>query len=192
MKWVALAILIVIVPFTYLTLRYRKPGPAFQPYEDIKNRANVSRLLSAGYQRIPLPAQRPADPLRNPISATIGSVAGGLPAELRSTLVAPPLLPAQITNVSAPPEASAAQAYSFRFACTMADHKRQLAGADLYLKDDEIVIAPDYEKISGEFLARSTENIVQLTVPAGVLKPGRYRITLAGQQSSRAWTLQVK
>lgn len=193
MKWVVLAILVVIVPFTYLTLHYRKTGPAFRPYEDMQQRANVVRLLSAGYQRIPLPAERPADPLAgSPASADIAPAAGGLPAELKATLVQAPLLPSDITRVSAPPQASAFLPYSFRFACTLPDHKRQLAGADLYMKGEEIVITPDYEKLSGELLARSNENIIQLTVPAGALKPGRYRVTIAGQQTSRAWTLQVR
>ena len=30
-----------------------------------------------------------------------------------------------------------------------------------------------------------------LTVPAGALKPGTYRVTLAGLHSSRAWSVQV-
>jgi hypothetical protein len=191
MKWVALAILVVIVPFTYLTLHFRKPGPAFRPYEDMQKRANVARLLSAGYQRIPLPAQRPADPMPKAPSAFIASTAGGLPGELRASLVQTPLLPAEITNAAAPPEIAASQPYSIRFACTLPDNKRQLAGADLYLRGDEIVITPDYEKLSGELLARTQDNIVQLTVPSGALKPGTYHVTLVGQQVSRRWTLQV-
>lgn len=192
MKWVVVAIVVMIVPFTYLSLRYRKASPAFRPYEDMKERANTTRLLSAGYQRIPLPARRPADPLRAPHSTFIATVAGGLPAELKSTLVDTPLLPAEITNVSAPGEVGARADYAFRFACNMADFKRELAGADLYVKDGELVITPDYEKLSGEFLARSTENIVELVIPAGALKPGHYRVTLVGEKSSRAWSLDVK
>jgi hypothetical protein len=192
MKWVVLAILVVIVPFTWLTLRYRKPGRAFEPYQDMKDRANTSRLLSAGYQRIPLPAQLPADRMKPITSATIGQIGGGLPAELAKTLVDPPLLPAEITNVAAPPDGSALQPYVFRFACALPDHKRQLAGADLYVKGDQIVITPDYEKLSGQFLARSTENVIEVVIPAGALKPGKYRVTLVGQQASRTWTMNVK
>jgi hypothetical protein len=192
MKWVAVAILLVIVPYTFLTLRYRKPGKAFEPYQDIKDRANTMRLLSAGYQRIALPAERPADKMQPITSATIASSAGGLPAGLKTSLVSTPLLPADITLVAASPTVSALQPYTFRFACTLPDHKRQLAGADLYVRGEEIVITPDYEKMSGELLARTTDNIVQLTVPSGALKPGHYQITLVGAQSSRTWTLQVK
>ena len=192
MKWVVLAIVVVIVPYTYLTLRYRKPGPAFQPYQDMQNRANVARLLSAGYQRIPLTAERPADAMHPIISASIVPAPGGLPAELHSTLVESPLLPTDITKVIAPPHVSAVQPYSFRFACTLPDRKRQLAGADLYLKGEEIIVTPDYEKLSGELAARSNDNIIQLTLPAGTLKPGHYRMTVVGQQSSRAWSFDVR
>ena len=93
MKWIVLAILLCIIPYTYVTLHYRKTAPAFQPYEDMKNRANVMRLLNAGYRRIALPAEVPADALKDQSSATIQNVAGGLPAELKSTLAEPPALP---------------------------------------------------------------------------------------------------
>ena len=192
MKWIVVAILAVIVPYTYLTLRYRKPGPAFQPYQDMQNRANVARLLSAGYQRIPLPAQRPVDPLPVSLSAPIAAAAGGLPAELRATLVHAPLLPADITHVVAPLNVGAAEAYAFRFACTLPDQKRQLAGADLYVKGTELIVAPDYEKLSGDLAARSHDNVVQLTVPAGTLKPGRYSVTVVGERSSQAWSFEVR
>ena len=69
MKWIVLTIALVIVPYTFLTLHYRKPGPAYRPYQDAQERANVVRLLSAGYQRITLPAQRPADPARGTATA---------------------------------------------------------------------------------------------------------------------------
>src|ERR1051326_8220809 len=105
MKWIVLAIILVLVPYTFLTLHYRKLGKAFEPYHDMTERANTARLLSAGYQRIPLPAERPADRMPPITSATIGNAAGGLPPQLRSTLVESPLLPSEITNVAAPPDA---------------------------------------------------------------------------------------
>jgi hypothetical protein len=96
MKWIVLTIVLVVVPYTSLTLRYRKPGPAFRPYQDMEDRANVMRLLAAGYQRITLSARRPADPLPPAAAAVVTPAAGGLPAGLRSTLVQQPLLPAEI------------------------------------------------------------------------------------------------
>ena len=52
MKWVIIVIIAVLVPYTYLTLHYRKPGPAYRPYQDAQDRANVVRLLDAGYRRL--------------------------------------------------------------------------------------------------------------------------------------------
>jgi hypothetical protein len=190
MKWIALAIVLVIVPYTILTLRYRKTDEPFRPYEDMKNRANVVRLLAANYQRIPLAAQRPADPSgARPIATR--PAPGGLPAGLRSTLVEEPLLPADIVAVSAASSASASDAYSIRFSCTLPDHERQLAGADLYVKGDEIVITPVFERIGGKLVTRTRDNLILITVPAGALKPGSYQVTLTGQRASRTWSLHL-
>jgi len=193
MKWVALAILLFIIPYTWLTLHYRKPGPAFRPYEDLKNRANVERLLAAGYRRIPLTAERPADPVRVTPAANTTAAAGGLPAELRATLVGDaPLLPAEIVRVAAAPTASAAGSYAIEFTCTVPNDKEQLAGAELFVHGAQLVILPRFERIGGELLTRSRESTVQLTVPPHAFQPGRYQITLVGERTSRAWSLDVR
>jgi hypothetical protein len=192
MKWIVVAIILVIVPYTFLTLRYRKPGPAFQPYEDMKNRANVSRLLAAGYQRLPLPAQRPADRTGTGGGAEVTTVAGGLPADLRATLVEPPLLPAEILQVTAAPSSSTLLPYAIELTCTLPDDKRQLGGAELYLKGDTLVLAPTFEFVAGDLLTRSRQARVLLTVPPGTLAPGHYRVTLAAERASRSWNLEVK
>jgi len=192
MKWIAVAILLVIVPYTFLTLRYRKPGQPFRPYQDTQDRANVVRLLSAGYQRITLAAQRPADPIAGVTLAQTADAPAGLPAELTSTLVQPPLLPAAIGKIAAAAGTSSFLAYPIHFSCTLPDDKQQLAGADLYLKDNEVVITPDFERLTGGLLTRTRENVILITVPGGTFKPGQYRVTLTGQQNSRTWSLEVK
>ena len=141
MKWIVLTIIVVLVPYTFLTLYYRKPGPAYRPYQDAQERANVVRLLSAGYQRITVAAQRPADSPRAAAAAPTTAVLGGLPSELVATLVQKPLLPPEIHAVTAAPSVSALQPYAIQFTCTLPDNKQQLAGASLYIRDDEIIIA---------------------------------------------------
>lgn len=190
MKWIVIAIIAVIIPYTYLTLRYRKPGPAFQPHDDMKNRANVMRLLSAGYQRIPLIAERPADPVRGIVLTQTSPAPGGLPGDLGSTLVDTPLLPAEIVNVAADTTTNTLQPYTIRFSCTLPNDKQQPSGADLYLRGDQIIITPTFERV-GELMTRSRDAVVLLTVPAGALKPGSYRVTLTGQRTSRSWPLTV-
>jgi hypothetical protein len=115
MKWVVLVIVVSLGAYTYLTLHYRKESPAFRPYQDSKNRAGVMRLLSAGFQRVTLTAQRPADGAGVPEGAKSVATAGGLPAELRSTLLDLPLLPASITRVAAAASVSALLAYPIQF-----------------------------------------------------------------------------
>lgn len=192
MKWIVLAIVIVLVPFTFVTLRYRKPGPAYQPYEDLKNRTNVARLLAAGYQRIPLVAQRPADGARAPGGAAVSAAPGGIPADLRTTLVEPPLLPVEIISVTAAPVANTLQNYLVQLACSLPSDRQQLGGADLYVRGDQVVIAPTFETVGGSLLTRSRQAAVLLTIPAGTLKPGRYTLTLLAEHASRAWPLEVR
>lgn len=193
MKWIVAAILVCIVPYTFVTLHYRKPQPAFEPYADMKSRANVTRLLSAGFQRVSLTAHPAAEPARiaAPL-ATVAAAPGGLPGDLNSTLVEPPLLPLAVGLVSAPATANALQPYAIQFTCALPDDKQQLSGAEMYVRNGEAVIAPTFEPVGGELLTRNREPLVLLTIPAGALKPGNYQILLVGERRSQTWPLEVR
>ena len=192
MKWIVLAIVVVIVPYTVITLRYRKPGPAFEPYEDIKARANASRLLSAGYRRIPIVAERPAENVRIVGGAAIATGTGGLPADLRATLVEPLLLPLEISAVVAASAGNAAQPYAIQITCTLPDDRQQLGGADFYVRGKTIVIAPTFERVAGGLETRSRTSAVLLTIPPDTLMPGNYSVTLVAERASRVWPLEMR
>jgi hypothetical protein len=192
MRWVVLAVVVAIPLYTFLTLHFRKASPAFHPYGDLRDRADVVRLLSAGYRRIGLEVERPAEPRRVANAAPTETAPGGIPAPLKQTLIESPLLPAAIQTVSAPATLGAALAYPIELTCSLSDHKRQVSGAHLYLRGTEILILPDFERLPDGLLARSQESVLRLTVPAGTFKPGAYRVTLVGEKSSRAWPLQVR
>jgi hypothetical protein len=191
MKWIVLAIALFVPVYTFLTLHYRRPGPAFRPYQDMRDRADVSRLLRAGYQRVAVEARRPADPTAASGLAT-SPAPGGLPEELRATLVESPLLPLTIGSVSAAPEAVSGIDYQVELTYTLADNKRQLSGAHLYERRGEVVIVADFERLGGDLLSRTREGAARLTIPPGALKPGTYRVTLVGERESRTWTLRVR
>lgn len=191
MKWIVVAILVFIVPYTYLTIRYRKPGKAFEPYHDMKDRANVLRLLSAGFQRVPSELERPADFPRPTLSAVTSVAAPGLPPELKATLVETPLLPQEIATVHAPAIINAGSAYPVDFTCTLGDNKREPSGASAYIHGDEIVILSDFEHLADGLMSRTRESRLRVTIPANVLKAGTYHLTLVGEHASRSWTLQV-
>ena len=196
MKWVVIAILAIIVPYTYLTFRSRKPGPAFRPYEDTKNRAITGRLLSAGYQRVTLEVRSPSDAPSAAAPtpgapATTSTLPGGLEENLKDALIDAPLLPVSINRVLAAASARAGQPYVIQFTCSLPNQKAQLSDAQLYRKDDAFIIVPAFEQLAGGLQSRTAESTVVLTVPASLLLPGRYTISLAGSRTSRKWTLQV-
>jgi hypothetical protein len=191
MKWIVASILVFIPIYTYLTLHYRRPGPAFNPYRDMRDRADVIRLLKAGYRRVSVEASRPVeDPHES--SAAISPAPGGLPEDLRTTLIESPLLPLEVKTVSAAATAVSGIDYQITLDYTIPDNKRQLSGAHLYLKPGEIVIVPDFERLAGELLARTRDGSALLDVPPGSLRPGTYHVTLVGERASRSWTLHVR
>ena len=191
MKWIVVAILLFIPVYTYLTLHFRRQGPAFRPYQDMRDRADVVRLLKAGYHRVAIDASRTAEPVPEAGSASMPSQ-GGLPEELRKTLIETPLLPLEINSVSAPPSAVAGIGYAIGLSYTIPDNKRQLSGAHLYERDGDIVIVADFELLSGGLLSRTRDGTARLEIPTGTLKPGSYRVTLVGERASRSWTLRVR
>ncbi|HWA85762.1 MAG TPA: hypothetical protein VG710_06045 [Opitutus sp.] len=192
MKWVALTIVLALIPYTWLTLHFRKPGRMFEPYHDLKERANTMRLLSAGFQRINLEATRPPDATPGVPAAPVFPARGGLPPELDLSLIDRPLLPAEIQSVHAAASASPTLPYPIEFRCTQPDNHQQLGSAELYVHGGEVVLVPDFERLAGELLARSSDNLIRVTVPPGALKPGSYHVTLVGSRLSKAWTLEVK
>ncbi|HEY0943637.1 MAG TPA: hypothetical protein VGD81_00155 [Opitutaceae bacterium] len=195
MKWVVLAIFVCIIPYTWITLRYRKPGPAYQPYEDNKNLATVYRLRDAGFQRIRASAEYAAEPPSPPAPdtrAVITERPGGLAQPLRETLVEQPLVPDSILAVIAAGTAVSTEAYSIQFACEVPDNRGNLAEAELYVHSGEITIVPRFEESSGQRSTAARDGVIRITVPAGKLKPGRYAVTLVGARSSQGWTLDVR
>lgn len=191
MKWIVLAIVLFVPVYTWLTLHYRRPGPAFRPYQDMRDRADVARLLKAGYRRVAIDARRPADPIREAGLAT-SPAPGGLPVDLRKTLIESPLLPLAVESVSAAPVAVSGIDYQIALTYTLPDNKRQLSGAHLYERPGELVIVADFERLGGDLLSRTREGAALLTVPPGSLRPGTYRVTVVGESSSRTWILRVR
>lgn len=195
MKWIVVAILVAVVPYTYLNLKYRKTGPAHQPYQDNKDRAGVLRLLAAGYQRIDVIAARPMDPREfrapSPVAST-SSRPGGVPPMLSQTLIDKPLVPAEILTVQASAVHAAEAAYELQFTCTQPELSEQLAQIQAYVHGNQLTLLPAFEPLEGELQSRFLESTVRLTLPAGALKPASYEVTLVGARGSQAWTLEVR
>jgi hypothetical protein len=192
MKWIVLSILVFVPLYTYLTLHFRRSEHVYEPYAEARDRATVERLLAAGYRRVTLTAVRPTEPLSGPVMARTVAAPGGLPADLATALVAAPLPPLHATHIVAAREISAAQPYLIDFTATLPEEKEELLDAQIYLHEGKLVLVPNFERVSGGLLVRSPETEVRLTVPAGVLSPGQYRVTLVATRESRTWDLSVK
>ena len=190
MKWIVLAIVVSIGAYTYLTLHFRKTGHTYEPYADMKIRANTGRLLAAGYQRLELPVVRPADPL-NRMNNALPS-AGGLPAGLSTALVSPPNLAHDVLAVNAADSASANEGYAIAFRCAGPDDHQQLGNVHVYIRGTQIVVAPNFERLAGGLETRSRDFLATTQIPPHTLKPGTYEVTLVGATTSRTWRLVVR
>ena len=192
MKWIIIGILACIIPYTWLTIAYRKPNPAHEPYQDNKDRAQVLRLLDSGFHRIELPMNVlvvPPGPTTE--SATSEAIPGGFPPLLHDVLIERPPVPSEYLRVTAPVTALASAPYTFDFVCTQPDHDELPAQTQLYHRQQELVIIVGFETTPGELQSRRLEFTALITIPANTLEPGTYRATLVGARESRRWTFEV-
>lgn len=199
MRWIVATILLFIVPYTYVNLKFRKPNPAFEPYADMKEQANVKRLLDAGYTRVSIGAERPHPPIApdrivadGSLGAVVSSAPGGLPRPLDSTLVELPRLPASYADLVVPAELATHAPALLQFTARVESDHEQLGGAAVYIREDQVVIVPTFEPVPGELRARTRDGNVLLTLPAGLLAPGQHHFTLAGARDSLRWTVLVR
>lgn len=197
MRWVVVAIVLCLVPYTYLTIKYRKPNKPVEPYADFKEQANVHRLLDAGYRRATIRAERPF-PALTPGEITRGTPAqpapapGGVPDMLAKTLVEAPLLPAGYRDLVTAAELPSLLPARIQFVARLETDREQLGGAEVFLRENTIVIVPTFEPVPGDLQTRSKETPVLLTLPGGMLEPGEYVVTLAGARDSLRWTVVVR
>ncbi len=192
MRWIVLAMILFIVPYTYLTLHFRKPGLGYEPYKDAREKTNLAR---AGFRRVSLSAAQAASGRtidENAPPAPVSGSSGGLPGELRASLIEPPLLPAAIGAVSAPAALDASRLYPVRFVCRASDLGQVLSGARLYIRGGEAYLITDFERLTDGLSARTDVETVEIDIPPGTFDPGKYRFTLVGQGGSRSWNLQVR
>ena len=111
---------------------------------------------------------------------------------LSETLIDKPLVPAEILRVQATAAVSTATPYMIQFTCAQPQLAEQFAAVEAYVHGDKITIVPDFERLDGALQSRFLETTVELALPAGVLKPGHYEVTLIGARRSRQWTLDVR
>jgi len=192
MKWIVLAMFLFIVPYTYLTLHFRKPGPGYEPYKDAREKTMIAR---AGFRRVSLSAVQVASAhmtIEVEPPAVISASPGGIPRELESFQIVPPIIPAAIGAVSASATFDASKPYPIRFVCAAANLQQVLSGARLYIKGSEAYLLTDLARLPAGLSARTEQETVEIDIPPGTFDPGKYRFTLIGQTASKSWNLKVR
>lgn len=195
MRWIILAIVACVVPYTYLTLKHRKPGPAHLPYADNKSRAEVARLLDAGYRRFAAPLQILTGQAASTTPARLAAVAdgpGGVPAPLAEILLDLPQLPNVVRNVEAAAQAGPEQPYTITFTCDAPGLAEQLTQAWVFVRDDQVTITPRIEPRTGEEVLVTGAVTLQLDLPANTFpRPGEFRVALAATKKAASWSVRA-
>ena len=197
MKWVVLSIAIFIVGYTWIRVKYSKPGPSYEPYQDTVDRMTVERLLSSGYQRFDAPAEVPADSVRTLVlgsssPAPVAVSRGGIPSEINVALIQKPALADAIDTVLAPRTGPIHGTYRILFVATLPDARHTAAAATVFRRGRDLTIIPGWERIEGRLQARSRSTAVLVSIPTGSLPAGDYRATVVGARSSRSWTVDLR
>lgn len=193
MKWIVLAIIACVIPYTWLTLAYRKENPAHQPYQDNKDRAQVLRLLENDFYRFDLSMELLSSPFYPPTGlAETEQLAGGLPPLLRDVLIDPPTLPSRVPVAMALAVGSAGDPYEIYFGGARPGPGERPASATLYRRDSELVILVGYDIPPRELKSRNLNATARITIPAGTLDSGDFQVTLLGERESRRWRLRLE
>ena len=191
MKWISLAIILFMAGYTLVTLQYRKPNKAYEPYNDMKERGQTRNLLSAGYQRIPVRVDRPNNPERHESTVVVKTIAGDIPHTLRESLFDQPVMADSYYQLNAGVHANTLMPYVLSVQSVKMDVKHQISAAFVYVRGDRIFIVPEIKKLEGGILSRRPDNTMRLIIPGGAFRPGNYQVTLAGAKFSLSWPLQV-
>lgn len=194
MTWVVVAIVAILVPYTVITVLYRKEARPFEPYQDMKRQANVHRLLKAGFHRYAVITERPADgsgagPSGRRMDVQAGP--GGLPAALAEALLEVPLLPATIRQLAAPAALRIGEPLVVSLVAGLPDRKEGLGEAHLYVREQELVLLVGFDSLPGQLETRARDLAVQARAPTDQLKPGTYRLTVVGTTQSQSGTLTL-
>ena len=194
MKWIGLVIVAFIVIYTAVNLYFRKPGPAYRPYQDTQDRATTARLLNAGWHRQPLATRRPVEkPAADRPPAAIKRAAVGLGSDLEDKFAEKPRLLASIDQVTAPAVTAPNRGYSAYFTASLPNIKSQVGEMTLYHKDHELVLIPVAEALPGTgLMSRWNDNTYWIEFSTATLPPGRYDMRIVAKGPAAAWSFEVK
>jgi hypothetical protein len=194
MKWPIIAIIVFVIGYTLVNVYYRKPGPAYRPYQDAQDRATVSRLLAAGWHKHPVEVRRPTErpPVEGP-QAKLERASPGLGLTFDEHFADKPKLLATIDRVTAPAGVTQGEIYGVYFTGAVTDLKTELGALTLYRRSNELVLVPTVEPLPGDsLLSRWNDSNYAFGFPTADLEPGTYQIRIVAQGPAIAWSFEVR
>lgn len=194
LRWVVLVVVVFIAGYTFVNLRYRKPGPAFRPAEDMNSRATTVRLLAAGWRKLPAEVSRPLErPAPGASEVALRRGASGLGTELAAAFAEAPTLVSGVDRARAAGTVARGEPYRIHFTARLGDQRLQLGHVEALHRDAELVLIPTLERLPGpDLLSRWPDADYLASVPTERLPPGTYTVRLASRGPALEWTLLVR
>jgi hypothetical protein len=194
MKWIVVAIVVFAGGYTAVNFYFRKPGKAYRPYQDAQDRATTTRLLAAGWHKLPVDSRRPVEkPSVGATPATVSRAAVGLGPDLMPNFAEPPKLVDTIDHVVAPASVAHGSDYSAYFTASVPSQHAQLGDLILYRKGNDLVLIPSTETLPGKGLMnRWSDSTYYVSFPTANLPPGRYQARIVAKGPAAAWSFTVR
>ena len=194
MKWIVAAIVVFVVGYTLVNFYFRKPGPAYRPYQDAQDRATTARLVAAGWQKIAVDIRRPVE---NPSAAATPAAISrdyiGVGADLDEKFAEKPKLLATIDKVVSPSAVEHDKDYSLYFTGSLTDLKAQVGDLTLYRKGNQLVLIPSIEPLPGhDLMSRWTDSNYWVNFPTTNLPPGRYEMRIVANGPAAVWNFVIR
>ncbi len=192
MKWVVLAIVVFIVVYTFVELRYRKTAKPHEPAAEMHEREAAARLQQAGWVKLPVEVRRPVEPA--PMSlAAIKHAGGGLGADLDSCFPEKPRLFKSIDEVSSPAFVRHGTDCVVYFTASMSDIIFQLGEVNLFQRGQDLMLVPTLDHLPGKSLfSRWDDARYAASFSTGTLPPGRYQVHLLASGRAAMWEIDVR
>ncbi len=193
MKWPIIAIVIFVVGYTLVNLYFRKPGPAYRPYQDAQDRATLARLVAAGWHTLPVDLRRPTErpPTENIAKTGRGSM--GLGLNFEANFAEKPKLLAAIDRVTAPASINQGETYRGFFTARITpDLKTELGDLALYFKAHELVLVPTLDTLPGDVRSRWEDADYAFSFSTASLSAGTYQIRIVANGPAVTWSFTVR
>lgn len=192
MSTVAIVVVICLAGYTYVRLKFSKEGHGHEPFAQAYERRESAKLKAAGWERLDAHWERDV-----PVPA--GSTPGLESADARSALWTALFeasterfhLPIDYERVVAPATLATPEPLQIHLEAAIDQAPVQIHSFDVYHKGGDLVFVPRWQQIPRDQVPADFKTRGRITLPAGKLPPGHYRVRLQANRQASEWKLDV-